>query len=99
MQLPVTTQLLHAILSLPQGLVVLLQQKLGNVGSVGMGQAMKLKWIALDKSSGQPVVKRKVQACLQRIAELHQGVQHFSSDTVCSNTPSQPAMSCRMLLG
>ena len=45
-----------------------LQQKLGNVGSVGMGQAMKLKWIALDKSSGQPVVKRKVQvsraACL-----------------------------------
>lgn len=37
-----------------------LQQKLGNVGSVGMGQAMKLKWITLDKSSGQPVVKRKV---------------------------------------
>ena len=38
-----------------------LQQKLGNVGSVGIGQAMKLKWITLDKSSGQPVVKRKVQ--------------------------------------
>ena len=41
-------------------LLCLLQQKLGNIGNVGMGQAMKLKWIALDKSSGQPVVKRKV---------------------------------------
>ena len=38
-----------------------LQQKLGNVGSVGVGQAMKLKWIVLDKSGGQPVAKRKVQ--------------------------------------
>ena len=38
----------------------MLQQKLGNVGSVGMGQAMKLKWITLDKSSGQAMVKRKV---------------------------------------
>lgn len=37
-----------------------LQQKLGPTGSLGFAQAMKQKWIALDKSSGQPVVKRKV---------------------------------------
>lgn len=43
-------------------------QKLGNVGSVGVGQAMKLKWIVLDKSGGQPVAKRK-------IAEITDGVQ------------------------
>ena len=41
-----------------------LQQKLGPVGKVGIGQAMKLQWIMLDKSGGQPVVKRKVQSTM-----------------------------------
>lgn len=45
-----------------------LLQKLGPVGKVGIGQAMKLQWIMLDKSGGQPVVKRKV-------AEITDGVQ------------------------
>ncbi len=41
-----------------------LQQKLGPVGKVGIGQAMKLQWIMLDKSGGQPVAKRKVQSTM-----------------------------------
>lgn len=36
------------------------QKQLGPVGSVGFAQAMKQKWIVLDKSSGQPLAKRKV---------------------------------------
>lgn len=41
---------------------IALQQKLGLVGNVGIGQAMKLQWIMFDKKGGQPVAKRKVQS-------------------------------------
>jgi hypothetical protein len=41
-----------------------LQQKLGPVGNVAIGQAMKLQWIMFDKSGGQPVAKRKVQSTM-----------------------------------
>ncbi|KAL3150705.1 hypothetical protein ABBQ32_000492 [Trebouxia sp. C0010 RCD-2024] len=49
-------------------------QKLGNVGSVGMGQAMKLKWITLDKSSGQPVVKRKASEITDGVQQVLQSI-------------------------
>ena len=36
------------------------QAKLGKVGDIGFKQAMQAKWVALDKSGGAPVIKRKV---------------------------------------
>ncbi|KAL0029600.1 hypothetical protein WJX79_007324 [Trebouxia sp. C0005] len=56
-----------------------LLQKLGPVGKVGIGQAMKLQWIMLDKSGGQPVAKRKV-------AEITDGVQKILQSIASGNT-------------
>lgn len=34
----------------------------GEAGDVGFKQAMQLKWLALDKSGGEPKVVRKVSS-------------------------------------
>ncbi len=39
-----------------------MQEKLpGEVGDVGFKQSMQLKWLALDKSGGEPRIVRKVR--------------------------------------
>lgn len=39
------------------------------VGKVGMGKALSKGWIAMDKSSGKPVVKRKVDSIVDAVGE------------------------------
>lgn len=42
----------------------------GEVGDVGFKQAMQHKWVALDKSGGQPLVVRKVECIVDRAAQV-----------------------------
>ena len=39
-----------------------LKSKLGSVGELGFRQAMQSKWVGMDKSSGQPMIVRKVDS-------------------------------------
>lgn len=43
------------------------QKQLGAVGDVGFKQAMQQKWLAMDKSSGSPMIVRKVIVRCARI--------------------------------
>lgn len=61
-------------------------QKLGAVGSLGFGQAMKEKWIVLDKSSGQPVAKRKVESITDEVQSVLQCIADGNSEAVPKQT-------------
>eukprot|EP00887_Chlorella_sp_A99_P007574 scaffold28.g7574.t1 len=45
-------------------------KQLGPAGDVGFKQAMQLKWVAIDKSGGEPRVARKVEAVTDRCQAL-----------------------------
>ena len=44
-----------------------LKTKLGVAGDVGFRQAMQIKWVAIDKSSGEPLVVRKVDSIVDTV--------------------------------
>lgn len=44
-----------------------LQKQLGAAGDVGFKQAMQSKWVAIDKSGGEPRVVRKVDSIQDRV--------------------------------
>lgn len=44
-----------------------LKTKLGNVGELGFRQAMQARWVGMDKSSGQPMVVRKVDSIIDAV--------------------------------
>jgi hypothetical protein len=46
----------------------------GEAGDVGFKQAMQQRWLALDKSAGEPWVVRKVESISDRTQELLQAV-------------------------
>lgn len=47
-----------------------LQKQLGAAGDVGFKQAMQSKWVAIDKSGGEPRVVRKVDSIHDRVLEV-----------------------------
>ena len=47
-----------------------LKAKLGEAGEHGFRQAMALKWVAMDKSDGQPKVVRKVDSIQDKTLEV-----------------------------
>jgi phenylalanyl-tRNA synthetase alpha chain len=51
-----------------------LQKQLGAAGDVGFKQAMQSKWVAIDKSGGEPKVVRKVGAIEDRVMQLLRGM-------------------------
>ena len=51
-----------------------LQKQLGPAGDVGFKQAMQLKWVAIDKSGGEPRVVRKVDAIQDRVLQTLQAI-------------------------
>ena len=52
----------------------------GEVGDVGFKQAMQQKWLATDKSSGEPMIVRKVDKISDRTQELLKEVQSAASE-------------------
>lgn len=55
----------------PDGITLAaLKKQLGPAGDVGFKQAMQLKWVAIDKSGGEPRVARKVEAVTDRCQAL-----------------------------
>lgn len=59
----------------PEGITLAdLKKQLGAAGDVGFKQAMQSKWVAIDKSGGEPRVVRKVDAIQDRVLELLAGL-------------------------
>jgi phenylalanyl-tRNA synthetase alpha chain len=56
-----------------------LQKQLGPAGDVGFKQAMQSKWVAIDKSGGEPRVVRKVDSIEDRVGQLLAAVASSSS--------------------
>jgi phenylalanyl-tRNA synthetase alpha chain len=56
-----------------------LQKQLGPAGDVGFKQAMQSKWVAIDKSGGEPRVMRKVDSIEDRVGQLLAAVASSSS--------------------
>lgn len=54
-----------------------------NVAKLGFSKAMSNKWIAIDKSSGKPVVTKKCQQVHDEVKELLVQIDNASSDKVC----------------
>lgn len=44
-----------------------LKDQLGLAGDLGFRQGMQLKWVAIDKSGGEPLVVRKVESIVDRV--------------------------------
>lgn len=47
-----------------------IKTQLGAAGDVGFKQAMQLKWVAIDKSGGQPLVVRKTEGIQDRVLAI-----------------------------
>lgn len=54
----------------------------GNVGKLGFSKAMSHGWILIDKSSGTPVVKRKVDSIDDEVQKLLTHVKNLRLDNV-----------------
>ena len=52
------------------------------VGKLGFTKAMTNKWIAIDKSSGKPVIIRKMSTVIDEVQQFLQLVQNDSADKV-----------------
>jgi len=60
----------------PEGITMAdIKTKLGKIGDVGFRQAMQQKWVSIDKSSGQPVVLRKVETIEDKAVALMKKIQ------------------------
>ena len=60
----------------PEGISMAdIKVKLGKVGDVGFRQAMQQRWVAIDKSSGQPVVMRKVETIEDKAVAIMRKIQ------------------------
>ena len=62
-----------------------LKEELGAAGELGFRQAMANKWVGLDKSSGEPIIVRKVEvidgdAVLQKLKAIHSGTPGADAD-------------------
>ena len=55
----------------------------GEPGDVGFKQAMQQRWLALDKSSGEPRVVRKVDTIEDKTRELLQAVADGQEVRLC----------------
>ncbi|KAL4438203.1 hypothetical protein ABPG77_010564 [Micractinium sp. CCAP 211/92] len=55
----------------PEGISLAeIKKQLGAAGDVGFKQAMQSKWVAIDKSGGEPRVVRKVESVQDRVLEV-----------------------------
>lgn len=53
-----------------------------NVAKLGFSKAMTNKWIAIDKSSGKPMVSRKVASVFDEVRQLLQLINDNAADKV-----------------
>ena len=58
---------------------LLLQKQLGAAGDIGFKQAMQSKWVAIDKSGGEPRVMHKVDSIEDRVGQLLAALASSSS--------------------
>lgn len=47
-----------------------LKNQLGLAGDLGFRQGMQLKWVAIDKSGGEPLVVRKVESIVDKVLPI-----------------------------
>lgn len=64
-----------------------MQKLLGAAGDVGFKQAMQLKWVAIDKGSGEPRVVRKAGSILDRTLQLLEGIAAAAAGGGGGGTP------------
>jgi phenylalanyl-tRNA synthetase alpha chain len=58
-----------------------LKEQLGFVGDLGFRQAMQNKWMAIDKSSGEPLIVRKVDSITDKVLPILEDLASGSTGT------------------
>lgn len=74
-----------------------LKSKLGPLADLGFKQAMQLKWVAIDKSTGEPMVVRKVDDAQDNVHALLTALSN-GGDTSASAAELQALVKRKMLV-